>query len=957
MRFLMSPGVMTREIDASQYAVTTTTGGNSVALVGYAEKGPFDPVIVANQQDFEQTFGATLPESPYLAMTANKLLAQGQQVMVVRAGDDRDPMSVPLAAKQASKQVRVIPKLTQIVATSGYQQFNFSDSFIASGAFAPGAEYSFNLLADDRAFKSPKYMETWTGKVYETYNGMGDTVHSLMQGVVAKVAMSTSTATSFTLDYKSINATPGAASFGQYSGTGTRDGSALGNSLVASLVRYRTNNSYGPVETDTLSLRLKYGAAEVGSANIASGLNFGTTAKKFSVRIATTTVEFDLVGAYANDAAIVLALNSQAALSNISGKIEFGKFSTDYTTFNLSIKRIQSGSDTDGFELIAGATGENALTTLGLTAGVRENASSIFGTFTATAPIGADVKEFAGEVILTRDSTTNNAVSFEDRATIKITSPAIGKWDKAVILSDINTALANAYPDYASGIAARATAALSEGKIRLTALSPNTETTNSMVEITSSSSGISLVGLLNGSNSMTPAVAGIDAAYQGESVVQLIAKEKGSYGNKLALKVESLVRKIDASKTIPVYNVYVYYNGKEQSSYIGIYWGDGSAKDSKGTLIGADEEQLSSNYILTKMAADKWISIVAEDENGDSTMGRLPDGLWTLGDSNLPNTVTSDQAEVVDFTVGTNGWVEDNGSITSMTSDYIASLIKISNPEVFDFNLLSCPGSADTAVQVAVQEMCENRRDCFGVIDGAPFGYGLGVRNGTVNINQINEMSSNLTSSYVGVYWPWLQDYDAVNKQYVWLPPSTYALNQIVYTDSVSDPWFAPAGNRRGRVSAVDIEYSPTNSDRDILYGAGNIVNPIVKFVNEGLTIWGQKTAQRTPSATDRINVRRLLIYAERLVARMARTFLFEPNDSANWASFARQANAIMEPIRQRRGVYQYTVICDATTNTADLINQNIMAGKIFLQPMKSIEFIEVSFTVDAATGATTVTE
>jgi hypothetical protein len=438
----------------------------------------------------------------------------------------------------------------------------------------------------------------------------------------------------------------------------------------------------------------------------------------------------------------------------------------------------------------------------------------------------------------------------------------------------------------------------------------------------------------------------------------LVAKEKGSYGNKLALKVESGTRKIDMTSSIPVYNVYVYYNGQEVSSYVGIYWGDGTAKDNKGNLIGKAAEIASSNYILNKMSDDSWIAIEAEDENGNSTMGRLPDGTWILGDGQLPDGVMAEQAEIMAYKKGTNGWIaDDSGVITSMSADLIAALQKIQNPEVFEYVLVAAPGDASTIVQNAIQDLCESRRDCFGVIDAAPFGLGLGIRNNTVHISQVNDACSNLTSSYVGAYWPWLQDYDADNKQYVWLPPSTYALKQIVYTDNVSDPWQAPAGATRGRVSAIDIEYSPTAADRDILYGDTNIVNPIVKFVNEGITIWGQKTAQRTNTATNRINVRRLMIYAEKLVSKMARSFLFEPNDQTNWASFARQANAILEPIRQRRGLYQYTVVCDATTNTADLINQNIMSGKIFLQPMKTIEFIEVSFTVNAATGETTVQE
>jgi len=340
----------------------------------------------------------------------------------------------------------------------------------------------------------------------------------------------------------------------------------------------------------------------------------------------------------------------------------------------------------------------------------------------------------------------------------------------------------------------------------------------------------------------------------------------------------------------------------------------------------------------------------AEDEDGDFVLERLPDGDWALGTEDLPDGVLMEDANVIDFTVGTDGWTEDvDGIITSMDTDLINALKKIYNSEVYNFNLVAAPGSAASSVQNEVQNLCETRHDCFGIIDAAPFGYGLGVKDNLNHVSEINTMNENLNSSYVGTYWPWLQDYDADNKQYVWLPPSIYALTQMVYTDNVADPWYAAAGLSRGKVTALDVEYSPTRAERDILYGDTNIINPIVKFVGEGIAIWGQKTAQRTKSALDRINIRRLMIYAEKLIARMARGFLFEQNDAANWAAFARQANAILEPIRQRRGLSQYSVVCDATTNTSDLVNQNIMAGKIFVQPTKTIEFIEVEFTINAA--------
>jgi hypothetical protein len=458
----------------------------------------------------------------------------------------------------------------------------------------------------------------------------------------------------------------------------------------------------------------------------------------------------------------------------------------------------------------------------------------------------------------------------------------------------------------------------------------------SIVRIEQPTTGNSLITLLGGVS--TP-VDGMPAETVGQAVYNITANEKGSYGQNLILRTETQVVTL-GTQQVSYYNVYVLLNGYQVKSYAKVNWTDPT----------------DSNFIVTRMKNDNYITVEGDDEDNNQIFAQIPDGDWKLGQSSLPDGVNVSAAEIVSFTVGTNGWTESGGVITSMSSDFAAAIQKIYNSEVYDFNLVAAPGTADPIVQNAIQSLCESRHDCFGVLDAAPFGIGLGIKEGINDVTEVTTACSQLNSSYVGAFWPWLQDYDSDNSQYVWLPPSIYALYSMVYTDAISDPWYAPAGTTRGKVTALDVEYSPTRTDRDLLYGDSNIVNPIVYFVSQGITIWGQKTAQRTLTATNRINVRRLLIYAEKLIARMARGFLFEPNDSTNWAAFTRQANAILEPIRQRRGLYQYTVVCDATTNTSDLVNQNIMAGKIFVQPEKTIEFIEVDFTIEA-TGATTVTE
>jgi phage tail sheath protein FI len=391
-----------------------------------------------------------------------------------------------------------------------------------------------------------------------------------------------------------------------------------------------------------------------------------------------------------------------------------------------------------------------------------------------------------------------------------------------------------------------------------------------------------------------------------------------------------------------VQNVFVFWRGKQVSAYQKVSWTDVT----------------SPKFLPVLMANDQYVRLTAEDEDGNFILVGLPDGDWVLGNTDLPNGVSTLTAEVVSAISGSNGWESDAaGNITSMDADYMNAILGIYNTEVYNFNLVAAPGAASPSVKIAIQNLCEFRHDCFGVVDATPFGIGLGIANGLNSVSEINDMNDSLSSSYVGSYFPWLKDTDADNKRYVWLPPSIYAITQMVYTDNIADPWFATAGLRRGMVPAIDVEYSATEAERDQIYGdTGLIINPIVKFVGEGIVIWGQKTAQRYASSTDRINVRRLLIYTEKLIATMARGFLFEQDESTNWNAFARQANAILEPIRQRKGLASYKVTCDITTNPSSITDQNIMAGIIEVVPIKTMEKIQVGFQIDSA-GTVTITE
>ena len=176
----------------------------------------------------------------------------------------------------------------------------------------------------------------------------------------------------------------------------------------------------------------------------------------------------------------------------------------------------------------------------------------------------------------------------------------------------------------------------------------------------------------------------------------------------------------------------------------------------------------------------------------------------------------------------------------------------------------------------------------------------------------------------------------------------------MAFTDSTFDAWFAPAGLVRGRLTKpVDVELVLTQGDRDALYGPGNIINPVQKFLTEGIVLWGQRTAQRTATALDRINVRRLMIIIRKMLLASTRQFVFEPNDAATWKRITNAVEPMMADIKSRRGVTDFKVICDSSTNTPIRIDRSELWCKVILQPTKAAEVIVFELNLTSATLGT----
>jgi len=76
-----------------------------------------------------------------------------------------------------------------------------------------------------------------------------------------------------------------------------------------------------------------------------------------------------------------------------------------------------------------------------------------------------------------------------------------------------------------------------------------------------------------------------------------------------------------------------------------------------------------------------------------------------------------------------------------------------------------------------------------------------------------------------------------------------------------------------------------------------------------------------------------------------ARELLFERNDTISRSVFTNKATAILETVKRQNGILDYNIICDESNNNTDVINQGYFVADVFVKPVKSIEYLQLTFT------------
>ena len=375
-------------------------------------------------------------------------------------------------------------------------------------------------------------------------------------------------------------------------------------------------------------------------------------------------------------------------------------------------------------------------------------------------------------------------------------------------------------------------------------------------------------------------------------------------------------------------------------------------------VIGNQVESIQTD------GSDKYLDVTGNYTNQSryirvkSVNTPTPDYLDNSGDpqtsftSSLPITSTGSFGGAVGSNIPSTGAGLYYNNITNtqtqglISTDYDNAISLLKNKDEFQYNFITTPGlikdfTSHSSTLSTLISNGQERGDTMTIVDLV--NYQSTILTATTEAKAIN-------NSYAAAYWPWVQTLDPSTGQQVFVPASTLIPGVYAFNDAAAEVWNAPAGTSRGVMStAIRAERRLTKTNRDDLYKSN--VNPIATLPTTGVTVFGQKTLKKKQSATDRINVRRLLIELKTQIGNLAENLVFEQNTATTRNDFLAQVNPLLSSIQQRQGLTDFKVVMDETNNTPNVIDNNQLVGAIFIKPTKTAEFISLNFNI-TSTGA-----
>lgn len=674
--------------------------------------------------------------------------------------------------------------------------------------------------------------------------------------------------------------------------TADRDipGTDGGTAAVASTGTIVFDGNNNPTDTETITIY--DGSDQVNATGTITFTGSTNPADTDTVTIGGRVYEFDNNASITGDVAVTIGADAAETRDNLIQAINSDPSATvtaeDTTSGDeeVTVTAIQPGTQGNAITLAsAGGGNEPAVSGANLTGG--DDGTDYTFEFDDDSSVGAgNIGVLIGA---TAADTMTNLIAAINNAAIEITA------------EDTTTTVPEA------------------------TLTNDTPGVDGNIDITETGANITVTGMSGGSDAVPGSAT---------TVMTVFAKSPGTWGN----NIQVLFR----ATNVP---------GAPAGNFDMLVYAPPAEKPTDPVAL----QEVFSNLSLTT-GDDRYIETVVED----GIVGEADPSEYVEIDVLSTGTPTA-----ATYQLGSGGGTAGADGISSLASaNYIGTyagpnstgLQRLRNADRFEFNILVVPGVTHTDVIDEMIDVTNERGDAFVIVD-PPFGLDtdkiIDWHNGLGAAHSIpNPPASALDDNYSALYWAWQKTFDETLGKEIFLPPSGFISANLSANDRSDGPWFPAAGFVRGVTDSIEAEYSPDLSERDRLIGegSGNRVNPITEFpaLGEGATIFGNRTLQRTESALANIHVRRLVLHAKKLVASTTKVLVFDPNDPITWKRFTQLVNPILEGIAARRGLEEFSVKCDETTNPPAQRRKKIMNGQITLKPYNVVERLVIDFVIQA---------
>jgi len=409
----------------------------------------------------------------------------------------------------------------------------------------------------------------------------------------------------------------------------------------------------------------------------------------------------------------------------------------------------------------------------------------------------------------------------------------------------------------------------------------------------------------------TNAVVTVGRASGQGTVMTFTAKDKGSDGNNLRIKVQA------GTAGTGYYDVLVY---KENVA--------GTGSDVTNDTLLESYENVVTNSTTSSDYAPTVINLVS----GYVSVA--------VGDNvNLP------AVNVFPLTGGTNGSAVSVTDYNDSTSGVSTAFANVDRP------LVIWAGDVYSTLSEANAQSVIMNLISFAGADGKHFVVADTKEDRTV-AQALANATSMTGSSYSAIYYPHYYITDPVGRSgnsIRKIGPAGAVVGIYMNTDATTGPFKAPAGIGTSVQGAIALEKSFTSAELDSLNGATSPVNAIRQLPGAGISVMGARTLKQDGTANKYVNMRRSLIYIRKNLNDLTQFALFENNDEKLWARIKVGIGTFLNDYWNQGGLrgnspaQAFYVKCDSENNPDNLIAQGQVQIEVGVALQYPAEFVVIT--------------